>query len=201
MNSTNKSNFSITFLLFLILFLSTTTCVNAENKPTKGYSLNMKTYFIQVIPFKKYEIPPKQGMPEIVFVEYASEAKVIYPAPKDKVPANAADIMKKCQSALEDNIDRIITVQQENEAVRRYLSEDNKIAFFKKEDYLSLINNPREQTVQIEPVTGSVIAEFRSREIEINENEKLCIYLTFLCKIDKVPVDKIIISAVKLESK
>ncbi|MFH1440950.1 MAG: hypothetical protein ABIH18_02760 [Candidatus Omnitrophota bacterium] len=161
----------------------------------------MKTYFIQVIPFKKYEITQKQDMLEIVFAEYASQAKAVYPAPKDKISADAADIVKKCQSALEGNIDRIITAQQENESVRNYLSAGNKIALFKKEDYLSLINNPREQTVQIGPVAGSVIAEFRSREIEINESEKLCIYLTFLCKIEKMSVVKIIISAVKLGSK
>lgn len=194
----NKFSLTVIFALFLILFLSTTTRVNAESEPTKGYSLGVKTYSIQSISFKKYEITSEHGLPEIVFAEYASETKAVYPAPKDKIPADAAGIVKKCQSALEGNIDRIINAQQENEAVRNYLSADNKIALFKKEDYLYLINSPREQTVQIEPSTGNVIAEFRSREIAINENSSFCLYITFIYSKDGV--NKIIISAIRLKS-
>lgn len=192
----DKIYLCISSLFFLILFLSGTICASAEIPPTKGFSFDIKTYSIQIIPFQKYEIPAEQNKQEIVFAEYGSQAKVVYPAPKDKIPANAADIVKKCQLALENNIDIIITAQRENEAVRNYLSDDNKIALFKKEDYLQLINNPREKTVQIEPDTGSIIAEFRSKEIAINENSPFCIYITFIYGKDSV--NKIIISAIKL---
>ncbi len=195
----DKISLYVFSLLFLILFLSGTICASAESQSTKGFSFDIKSYSIQIIPFQRYEIPAEQNTPEIVFAEYASQAKAVYPAPKDKIPANAADIVKKCQSALEDNIDRIITAQQKSEAVRSYLSNNNKIALFKKEDYLYLINNPREKTVQIEPDTGNIIAEFRSKEITINENNSFCIYITFIYGKDSV--NKIIISAIKLIGK
>lgn len=192
----------IVFTIVSALCLSATNRSNAEIPSGKGYSLDLKTYSIQTIPFARYEIPAGKNPSKIIFAEYAEEAKTIYPAPNDKILADAADRIKKCRADLEANIETIINAQQENAGIKNYLSDGSKIPLFKKTDYLRLIDNPREQTVQIAPTGDYIIAEFRSKEITVEKDRLFCIYITFIYDIEfEYAANKIIISAVRLTMK
>lgn len=91
-------------------------------------------------------------------------------------------------------------ISTQNSAVKDYLTFENKIPLLNKEAFLGIVTNPREKTFQRNAATGKIAAEFRSKEFQIDDNMAFCIYVTFVCSQDKGVVEKIIISAVKLES-
>lgn len=195
----NKGILNITALhLLILIFVLIIYPSTIKAETIKPFTLKTESYSIQLIPFERYEIHGEGDGPAIIFAQYGSEAKIVYPAPEDKIPGNASEIIKKCQVALQENIDKIMNTQQKNEAVKRYLSLDGKAPLFKKDDYLRLINNPREQTVQREAWTGNPVAEFRSQEIAAGRDNYLCRYLTFIYNRNNNLLNKIIISVVSL---
>ncbi len=168
---------------------------------SQSQSFSIKSYRIQTIPFERYETT-SGGLNKtaIVFAEYGKEAKVIYPAPKDMIPDDSSFITKKCYESLAKNIDEIVKVQTQNRAINDYLSLNNKISPLSKEGYLNILKDPQEETVQKDSNASKIIAEFRSKEFTIGEKARSCIYLTFIYDSQSKSIEKIILSAVKLES-
>lgn len=163
-------------------------------------SISLKTFAIKPIPFSGYKTTSDiSGIP-IIFSEYGKMVKVSYPAPKELTIQDPSLIIKSCREILSKNVDKIVRTATENSAVETYLTCENKISLPDKEALLGIVTNPRERTFQRNASTGKVVAEFRSKEFDIDDHTKFCIYLTFLCEPEKFSVEEVIISAIRLES-
>ncbi|MBI3601497.1 MAG: hypothetical protein HY209_01175 [Candidatus Omnitrophica bacterium] len=162
--------------------------------------IKIVAYHIQPLAFKAYEDVSDITKIPIVFSKYGQEAKLVYPAPKENTIRETSVIMKKCREALSRNVERIVKTQKENKAVHDYLTLKDKVPALNKEDFLRIVDDPREATFQRDPATNKAVAEFRSKEFPINKNMAFCIYITFICSYEQSTVEKIILSAVKLES-
>ena len=187
----------VAFNIFIIpLFVISGILTSYAEQP----SVILKTFAIKPIPFNGYETTSDiTGIP-IIFSEYGKMVKVTYPAPKEVVIQDSSLIIKNCKEFLLKNVDKIVQVETQNSAVKDYLAFEGKIPLLSKEAFLGIITSPREKTFQRNAAIGKAVAEFRSKEFDIDENTKFCIYVTFVCSQDKSVVEKIIISAVKLES-
>lgn len=185
------------FSIFIIpLFLIAGILISYAEQP----SVSLKTYAIKPISFNGYETASDIAGIPIIFSEYGKTVKVSYPAPKETVIQDPSSITKNCREILRKNIDKIAQVETQNSAVKDYLTFENKIPLLNKEVLLGIVTDPREKTFQRNIDTGKTTAEFRSKEFQIDNNTAFCIYITFVCSQDKGVVEKIIISAVKLES-
>lgn len=91
-------------------------------------------------------------------------------------------------------------IETQNSAVKDYLTFEGKIPILSKDILLDILAKPREKTFQKNAAIGKIVAEFRSKEFDVDDHTKLCVYITFLCDPGKASVETIIISAVKLES-
>ena len=184
---------AITFIIALVVTGSI--LVSHAEQP----SVSIKTFAIKHIPFNDYEATSNiSGIP-IIFSEYGKTVKVSYPAPKEAVIQDPSVITKNCREILSKNVDKILQVETQNSVVKNYLTFEGKIPLLSKESFLGIVASPREKTFQRNAATGKTVAEFRSKEFDIDEYTKFCIYVTFLCDPEKAFVEEIIISAVKLE--
>jgi hypothetical protein len=183
----------IILFTFIVLIANGAQIVCAEQP-----SVSVKTYAIKSIPFSGYETTPDISKIPIIFSEYGKMVKVVYPATKDILIKDTAVITKNCKKALLENVDKIVETETKNQTVKDYLTSNGAVPFDKK-ILLAIIRDPREKTFQYNTIIGKSVAEFRSKEFDVNDNAKLCIYITFLCDSEKASVEKIVISAVRLE--
>ncbi len=177
-------------------FIATGILAGYAEQPT----VSLKTYSIRPIPFSGYEATSDTAKIPIIFSEYGKLVKVIYPAPKSAIIQDQALIIKNCKEFFLKNVDKIIEIETQNPNVKDYLTAESKISLPTKEIFLSILTSPREKIVQRNAAMGKNIAEFRSKEFDIDEHTKFCIYVTFICNPENASVEGMIISAVKLES-
>lgn len=185
-------------VIITVIFISYIMMAYAEQP-----SMRLKTYQIKPISFKCYEAPSDVDKARIFFCEYGKKANVAYPQLKENIIHDPSAIIKKCEEALSQNIHKILKAEAENQPVKDYLTFKSKIQPFNKDDFLRVVTDPAERTVQKEPNTDKIIAEFRSKEFEIDKNTAFSVYITFVCgqqKEDLIEVRDIILSAVKFES-
>lgn len=186
---------TVAFSVFIIL-LSATICIADY---TEQPSVSTKAYSIKPVPFNDYEIiSDVSGIP-IVFSEYGKTVKVSYPAPEDAVIQDPSLIMENCREVIRKTADEIALREAQNTSVKGYLTFENRLPLLGKEGILDILADPREMTFQKNTASGKTVAEFRSKEFDIDDNTKFCVYITFLCDPKTASVEKIIISAVKLE--
>lgn len=190
-----NAQFKVT-TFFILLILNSTIQIGYAAQP----SVSVKTYAIKATSFSGYETTPDVSKIPIIFSEYGTTVKVIYPAPKDILIKDTASIIKNCKKALLENVDKIVEAETKNQAVKNYLTSNGAIPLIDKKILLAIIRAPREKTFQYNAIIGKNVAEFRSKEFDIDDHTKSCIYITFLCDPEKMFVEKIIISAVRLEA-
>ena len=184
---------------FTIIFTFVALLVVNGNMYAIQPSIGLKTFAIKPISFNGYETTSSTTGIPIIFSEYGKMVEVNYPASKDTVIQDPSLIIKNCREILSKNIDKIVQVETQNSVVKNYLTFEGKIPLLSKESFLGIVASPREKTFQRNAATGKTVAEFRSKEFDIDEHTKFCIYVTFLCDPEKAFVEEIIISAVKLE--
>ena len=184
-------------VIFIILsFLMVPPIIADAEQP----SVSVKAYKIESVAFGGYKTISDINKIPIIFCAYGEKPRVAYPAPKDSIIKDPSVLIKKCSEAISQNVDKIVMVQLQNQSVGNYLTADNRIAPLTKTDFLNIVNHSQEYTFQRDVSAGKDMAEFRSKEFQVDNNGAFCIYVTFVCSQDKGDVEKIIISAVKLES-
>lgn len=185
------------FNIFIILLVAIVTSFSCyAEQPT----VNPKTYTIKPIPFSGYETTSDiNGIP-IIFSKHGKAVKTSYSMSEKIVIQGPPSVIKNCLETLSENADKIVQVETQNDAVKDYLTFHGKVPLISKEALLNIVINPREKTFQKNTDIGKIVAKFRSEEFDINGHTKFCLYLTFVYDPGKISIEKIIISAVKLES-
>lgn len=185
--------------LFALFILSIAFVINVA-MVYADFIVNVKTHKINPIAFSGYETSSDITKIPILFAKYGEKANAIYPSPKANIVRDPSPIIKKCSEVLSQNVDKIVKIEMENKAVNKYLTFENKIPALGKDDFLGILANDQEKTIQRDPTTNKVIAEFRSKEFTINKSTSFIIYTTFIYESQKNIVEKIIISAAQLEN-
>lgn len=181
---------------FIIIFFPATFAF-AEQPAS---NIQVRSYNISNIPFSAYQESSHADKSLILFATYGEKATVAYPSVSENMITDTDEILKECQAAWARNIDQVLNIQASNNAVKKYLTFDGKVALIPKDELLQVVSASEEKTVQIDPAIKKRVAEFRSRVFQVNANTSFFIYVTFFFPSDKPSVEQIIISAVKLES-
>ena len=162
--------------------------------------VQVRSYKISPIAFSCYQINSQSDKSLILFTTYGEKVAVAYPPAVENVIADTDAVLKECNAAWNRNVDQIISIQTSKNTVKQYLTFDGKVALMSKEDLLQVVLASEEKTVQKDPASNKVVAEFRSKVFQVNASTAFFIYATFVFSSDKSSVEQIIISAVKLES-
>ena len=191
------------YLIFFIIpgcILIFSTQQNISQAGEKGYSLKETVYSLNPAPFKTRDFFLPEQNTTLSFTEYGKEVSLEHPPPAERVPPPTIreEVSQKCREAIKRSAKDIVKAQSEDKAVQDYLSVNGGIKLFTEEDYIHLVETPEEQTVQIDPVTKHIFAQFRSFKIPGNQNNPQCLYLTFIYVPGENRVERILISRTML---
>ena len=187
-------------ILILSIFFLNNYSLNISEAGEKGYPLKETVYSLNPAPFQTRDFFLPEQNTTLSFTEYGKEVSLEHPPPAERVPSQTLrqEVIQKCREAIKRSAKDIVKAQSEDKAVQDYLSVNGGIKLFTEEDYIHLIETPEEQTVQIDPVTKHVFAQFRSPQILINQNNPQCLYLTFIYIPEENRVERILISRAAL---
>lgn len=182
-----------------IVFIITLFCTVLYS--SKAYSFmpsNELSYQLVNVPFSGRELTDNDSDIKVSISEYDEKiAQELYSFVESPAPIDENKVLMTCKKALVKNIDLIVTAQKDA-TIKKYLTHNGMIKALTKDDYLNLILNPREKRIRFVKSKKKMIAEFRSREFDLDNGSMACLYITFYCSANGGKVEKINLSTRRL---
>ncbi len=134
------------------------------------------------------------------FAEYGKEISLEHPSQAERLPSQPIqeEAIQKCREVVTRLAEDIVRIQSEDDAIQEYLTAKGEIKSLTAENYINLVETPEEQTVQIDPATKNILAEFRSSIMPADQGKGYCVYLTFVYNSETKLVERIFISRATL---